>query len=180
MYPIPYTTLAWSATPNGRHCALSALAAGHRLLRRALWLLIIYFSPTNERQQTRSERKVWGSCLTSPVITHSQLLSCPQALLSNRTGHGQLWHMPEQRMHYLQVSGHSSSNTWWSKFAMSFVLEGKWTGRKEMIERKERGMDVVVNEYLGHVTYTHSLWIYTVHLTPLLPLHTPSFTEGCL
>lgn len=78
---------------------------------------------------------MWGSSLTSPVITHSRLLSSPQTLLSNRTGHGQLWHMPEQRMHYLQVSSHSSSKTWWSKCALLFLLEGKWTGGKETPQR---------------------------------------------
>lgn len=48
-------------------------------------------------------------CDSAPVITHSPLLSPPQTFLSNRTGHGQLRHVPEQRMHYLQVGGHFSS-----------------------------------------------------------------------
>ena len=126
---LPHLTSKQSTSANGWHCAPCTLAAGHRLLGRAVWLLItlIYFSLANKEWQIRWERKVWGSSLTSPVITHSRLLSSPQTLLSNRTGHGQLWHMPEQRMHYLQVSGHSSQRQW-SKWALSFLLEGKWTG----------------------------------------------------
>lgn len=137
---LPYLTSNQSTTANGQHCALCALAAGHRPLRRASWLLItlIYFCLANEGQQTRWERKVCGSSLTSPIITHSRLLSSPQTLLSNRTGHGQLWHMPEQRMHYLQVSGRSSSKTQWSKCALSFLLEGKWTGGKRTVESGAR------------------------------------------
>lgn len=133
---------------------------GTGTVRRAVWLLIItliYFPLANEGWQIRWERKVWGSSLTSPVITHSRLLSSPQTLLSNRTGHGQLWHMPEQRMHYLQVSSHSSSKTRWSKCALLFLLEGKWTGGKETPQRGGEGlllMWMLLMSAWGHVTFT--------------------------
>lgn len=175
---LPHLTSDQSTTANSRHCALCALASGHRPLKRAVWLLIslIYLSPANEGRQTRWERKVRGSSLTSPVITHSRLLSSPQTLLSNRTGHGQLWHMPEQRMHYLQVSGHSSSKTRWSECAPSFLLEGKWTGGKSMVEsggkRHGGGFKTnvdVVNEHMGmRDIYTPSSVSKSIHLCQLL------------
>lgn len=175
---LPYLTSNQSTTANGWHRALCALASGHRPLRRAAWLLIslIYLSPANEGRQTRWERKVRGSSLTSPVITHSRLLSSPQTLLSNRTGHGQLWHMPEQRMHYLQVSGHFSSKTRWSKCALSFLLEGKWTGGKSMVEsggERGRGFKTnvdAVNEHMGTCDiYTPRSVSESIHLCQ--PLH---------
>lgn len=187
---MPNLTSNQSTTANGQHCALCALAAGHRPLRRAAWLLIslIYLSPANEGRQTRWERKVRGSSLTSPVITHSRLLSSPQTLLSNRTGHGQLWHMPEQRMHYLQVSGHSSSKTRWSKCASSFLLEGKWTGGKSAVESggRSRGCKTnvdAVNEHMGTCDiYTPCPVSESIHLCQLLHclFTTHHLPEGCV
>lgn len=39
-------------------------------------------------------------------MTRLSLSISSQALLSDRTGHGQLRHVSEQRMHYLQVGDH--------------------------------------------------------------------------
>lgn len=173
---LPHLTSNQSSTANGRHHALSALTAGHRPLRRAArpLIILIYLCRANEGWQTRWEKKVWGSSLTSPVITHSPLLSPLQTLLSNWTGHGQLWHMPEQRMHYLQVSGHYSSKTPWSKCGPFFLLEGwkkrrggeRWRGCKTNVD--------AVNEHsgTGDIYTSYSLWIYaSLSDSPIVTSH---------
>lgn len=175
---LPHLTSNQSSTANGRHRALSALTAGHRPLRRAArpLIILIYLRRANEGWQTRWERKVWGSSLTSPVITHSPLLSPLQTLLSNWTGHGQLWHMPEQRMHYLQVSGHYSSKTPWSKCGPFFLLEvGKGGGDARL-------MWMLLMSTQGRVTFTHHTLSESMHLCPTLLLspHTALFTASCL
>lgn len=139
---LPNLTSKQPASANGWHGAPSVRAAGHRAPRRAARLLItlIYVCLANERWRIRWERKVWGSSLTSPVITHAQLSFCLQTLLSNWTGHGQLWHMPEQCMHYLQVSAHASSKTQWSKRVLSVLLERKGTSELRLKQKKRQEM----------------------------------------
>lgn len=139
------------------------------------------------RDGTQDEkRRCDRAGLTSPVITHSRLLSSPQTLISNWTRHSQLWHMPEQRMHYLQVSSHSFSKTWRSKCAMSFLLEEKCRvggGKKQQQGGEEAGglktnVDSV-NEHIGMCDiYTPCSLSAPIHLRhPHCPSH-PSFSDG--
>lgn len=114
---LPSLCHGWRGTPGS-----SSWNRGHS------WLLIllIYLSSSNERRQTRRKQEDVIEC---PRITHSRLLSPPQTFLSNRTGHGQLWHVPEQRMHYLQV-GHCSSEAKGYKCALGKCRGGERDSRE--------------------------------------------------
>lgn len=101
MCDLPSLNPGWHATPGS-----SRQNTGHSWLSGSSSCSFTPASLTSggergeERRRDRASRR---------VITHSRLLSPQQTILSNRTGHGQLWHVPEQRMHYLQVGGHFSS-----------------------------------------------------------------------